>query len=96
MNIDTNRSIITTDITSLTHKSPSSLQFSANDIKSTINKLNSNKAYGHDIISILMIKLCDDSINKPLEIIFKSCLTQGVFPEEWHKPDEVSVYKIRD
>ena len=46
----------------LTYKSLSSFQFTANDIKSIINKLDPNKAHGHDMINIRMNKLCGDSI----------------------------------
>ena len=49
-------------ITPLTHKLLSSFQFIANEIKSMINKSDSNKAHGHDMISIRMIKLCGDSM----------------------------------
>ena len=43
-----------------------------------------------------MIKLCGDSICKPLEIIFKSCLNQEIFPAEWKKANVVPVYKKGD
>ena len=46
--------------TPLTHKSLSSFQFTAIDIKSIINKSDPNKAHGHDMVSIRMIKLCGD------------------------------------
>ena len=71
----------------------SSFQFTADDIKSIINKLDPKKAYGHDMISIHMVKLCGDSIYKPLEMISKSCLNQGIFPAEWKKANVVPVYK---
>ena len=35
------------------------------------------------MISICMIKLCGDSIYKPLKVIFKSCLNLGIAPAEW-------------
>ena len=38
-----------------------------------INKLDPKKIRGHDMISIDMIKLCDNSVYKSLEIIFKYC-----------------------
>ena len=47
-----------------------------------INKSDPNKAHGHDMVSIRMIKLCGDLIHKPLEMISKSCLNQGAFPAE--------------
>ena len=38
------------------------------------------------MISIIrMIKLCVDSIYKPLEMTLKSCFNQGIFQAEWKK-----------
>ena len=68
--------------------------FTPHDIKIIINKLDPNKAHGHDMISIRMIKLYGDSISKPLEMIFKSCLNQGIFPSERKKANVVPVLKI--
>ena len=45
------------------------------------------------MISIRMIKICGESILKPLELIFKSCLENGKFPIEWKKANVVSVHK---
>ena len=67
-----NRSTIPSVFTPLTNKSLSSFQFTADDIKLIINKLDPNKVHGHDMISIRQIKLCGDSIYKPLEMIFKA------------------------
>ena len=33
---------------------------------------------------------------KPLNIIFKSCLTQGIFPSEWEKVNVVQIHKKND
>ena len=78
-----NRSTIPSVFTPLTNKSLSVFQFTSIDIKNIINKLDTNKAHRHDMIRIRMIKLCVESIYKPLEMIFKSCLNQGTFPAEW-------------
>ena len=51
-----------------------------------VKKLDPNKAHGHNMISIRMLKLCGDSTWKPLEIIFKNFLKKGIFPDEWKKP----------
>ena len=48
-----------------------------------INRLNPHKAHGHDGISIRMVKLCNLIVTKPLSIIYKNCLQQGVFPDDW-------------
>ena len=39
-----------------------------------IKNLDPNKAHGHDMISLQMLKLCCESVLPPLELIFKSCL----------------------
>ena len=49
------------------------------DILKIIKKLDPNKAHGHDMISIRMVKLCDASICKPFELIFRFCLESGNF-----------------
>ena len=48
------------------------------------------------MISIPMIKLCGDSIYKPLEMIFKSCLNQSIFLAKWKKANVVPVYNKGD
>ena len=78
-----NKSAIPSVFTPVTHNLLLSFQFTFDEIKSIINKLDPNKAHGYDMISICMIKLCSDSIYKRLEMIFKSCLNQGIFAAEW-------------
>ena len=48
------------------------------------------------MISIRMLKLCGDSICKPLELIFKMCLRNGRFPLEWKKANVVPIHKKGD
>ena len=45
------------------------------------------------MISICMIKICGESILKPLQLIFKSCLENGKFRIEWKKANVVPVHK---
>ena len=40
-----------------------------------------------------MLKICDDTVCKPLEIIIKQALTTDVFPPEWKKDNIVPCYK---
>ena len=40
-----------------------------------------------------MIKLCGNSICKPLSIIFNDCLNKGKFSHEWKKANVVPVHK---
>ena len=77
------KSIVPSIVTPLTHTLLSSN--TGDDIKSIINKLDLNKVHGHDLVSIRMIKLCGNSIYKSLEMVFKSCLNQGVFSSRMEK-----------
>ena len=43
-----------------------------------------------------MVKLFDDSLVKPLSIIFQKCINSGVFPDSWKKSNIVPVYKKND
>ena len=70
-----------------TDKFISSISFSSNDQK---------WFHGYDMISIRMIKICGESISKPLEIIFRSCIEKGQFPNEWKKANVVPVHKNGD
>ena len=40
-----------------------------------------------------MVKICDDSIKKPLSIIYKNCLTTGTYPNACKKSNIVPVRK---
>ena len=55
------------------------------DIYKTIKTLDVNKTHGHNEMSIRMLKLCDESIVKPLSIIFKNCKLKKIFPNLWKK-----------
>ena len=72
------------------------MHFPKEDIYKIIKNLDPNKAHGHDMISIRMIKLCGISICKPLEIIFQNCLRSGKFPSEWKKANVVPTFKKGD
>ena len=70
----------------LTEKRLSNAQVSDENTIKIINNLDYNKAHGHDMISIRILKLCGPSLCKPFSIIFKSCLK---FSMEWKKPNVV-------
>ena len=56
------------------------------DIEKKLYKnLDSNKAHGHDMISMRILKIWGKSIIKPLLIIYKKCLEKGCFRNEWKK-----------
>ena len=47
-----------------------------------MQRLDPSKAHSHDMISILILKMCGKPIRKPLELIFNECMSNGVFPSE--------------
>ena len=75
----------------ITDKSLSDVDFLVEQIK--ISKPDSNKAHSDNMISIFLLQLCDKSICKSLNIIFKSCLTQGIFQSEWKKANVAPIHK---
>ena len=79
-----------------TDKRLRTINFTADNIEKIIVSLNSNKAHGHDNISIRMLKIFGDTICKLLELFFKQALTTGVFPSEWKKRNIVPCYKKGD
>ena len=48
------------------------------------------------MLSIRMLKLCGESIYKPLNLILKFCLETGQFPSDWKKANVVPVFKKGD
>ena len=88
-----NNNKLSSVLTKKTCKSLWSVEISTYDILQIIRNLNTNKAHGHHVISIRMFKICDESICKPLGIIFRSCLENGKFPSEWKKATVVPVFK---
>ena len=45
------------------------------------------------MLSICMLKICDDSLCGPLRLIFQSCFENGKFPSKWKKANVVPTYK---
>ena len=59
-----------------------SFHFSAEHVGDIIKQLDLNKTNRHDMISIRMFKLYGNSTWRPLQIIFKKCLKEGILPAE--------------
>ena len=72
------------------------IEFTKDDIKRIICKLDHNKAHGHDMISIRILKVFGDAIIQPLYKIFKNCLKCGIFPDDWKKGNLVPIFKKGD
>ena len=68
-----------------TEKILTSFDIKDDDILSIIKNLKEDKPHGWDQLSIKMIKTCGDAITFPLNLIFKSVINEGVFPDDWKK-----------
>ena len=73
-----------------------SLDFNEGEILKIIRVVNMNKAHGHNDISIRMIKICDESLLKPLLILFKNSLKLSCYPDIWNKSNIIPVHKNND
>ena len=83
-----------TNLRFVTHKRLRTINFTTDNIEKTIVRLNPNKAaYGHDNISIRVLKICPNTVCKPPELIIKQALTTGVFPSGWKKGNIAPCYK---
>ena len=69
----------------------SSLNIFEDNILKIVRALNVNKAHGHNEISVIMIKICDEALAKPLSL--KNCIDTDVSPDIWKKSNIVPVYK---
>ena len=59
------------------NESLSPITFEINDFEKIIENFDPNKPHGHEMLSIHILKLCGESICKPLNLIFKSYLETG-------------------
>ena len=66
----TNSSVLPFVLFKRTENVISSIDFGLDDVAKVIQNLDLNKAHGHDMISICMLKVCSNSIYKPLQLIF--------------------------
>ena len=66
-----------------------SVPFSHDLVINVIRNLNVNKAHGHNDISIRMIKMCDESLVRPLSIIFRNSLNSCIYSSTWKKANVI-------
>ena len=91
-----NNSGLPSSINPITDQYLANTEFTKDDIKRIICKLDSNKAHGHDMISIRMLKMSGDAIIKHLFKIFKNCLKCGISPDDWKKGNILPIFKKGD
>ena len=78
---------------SLTDSRIETVNITNNDIHLLIRSLNPNKANGPDEISARMILICDETIVKPLRIIFDNILLTGIYPDLWKQANLTPIHK---
>ena len=84
---------LSTRFTTYTDSVLTSIDFSVEQVSNIIKKLDPNKAHGHDKISKHMLKICGNSINKPLATTLKNYLNERIFPNDWKKANVVPIHK---
>ena len=89
------------NLAKLTNKSVDIVNFSTDDISKIMNKeqimnIDANEAHGHDMLSIRTIKLCGNSICKPLSIICNDYLKERKISSDWKKAHVLPVHKKGD
>ena len=80
-----NNSALLSSTNPITNQYLANIEFTKDGIKKIICKLDPNKAHGHDMISIRMLKMSGDAKIEPFFKIFKNCLKCGIFPDDWKK-----------
>ena len=73
-----------------------SIKFENKDIINVTKVLDPCQAHGYHDISIRMLKKFDSAIVKPLGILFKNCISHGIFPDNWKKSNICPIHKIGD
>ena len=91
-----NSSVLTSLTIPVTYQYLAKIEFTKDDIKRIICKLDSNKAHGHDMISICMLKVSRGAIIEPLFKISKNCLKCRIFSDGWKKGNIIPIFKKRD
>lgn len=64
-----------------------------NQILSLIRNIDPHKANGPDMITGEMLRICDDSIVLPLQIIFSNIIKTGKYPSAWKQANVTPVFK---
>ena len=91
-----NNSVLPSSTIPVTDQYLANIEFTKDDIKRIICKLDPNKAHGHDMISIRMLKVSGDAIIETLFKIFKNCLKCGIFLDDSNKGNIVPIFKKGD
>ena len=78
---------------SKTNASISLINITTDQIIAIIKKYNANKAHGHDGISVAMLQICAAEVAIPFDIIFRKCVSTGMFPDSWKFANVQPIHK---
>ena len=67
--------------------------FSFEEISKIIRSLDVNKTHDHDDFFIRMTKICDNSLIRPLSLLFRKSFDSSYFPVLWKKWNIIPVHK---
>ena len=84
------------DYSFLPNQTLSLFDLSEEQLLKHLRSLYIKKFHGFDNISVRMVKMCEMSIVKPLTLIFKNSLNEGVFPLYWKKANITPIHKKGD
>ena len=69
------------------------INITTDQIIDIIKKYNANKAHCHDGISVTMLQICAPEVAVPLDIIFRKCVSTGMFPDSWKYANAQPIHK---
>ena len=80
----------------LTNHRLDTIDLDSKKVLAIIRSLDVNKAHGWDDVSARMIKICDDSLVKPILNIFRCSFDSGKYPNNWKRGNLTPVHKKGD
>ena len=80
----------------LTNHQLDTIDLDSKKILAIIRSVDVNKAHGWDDVSARMIKICDDSLVKPVLNIFRCSFDSGKYPNNWKRGNLTPVHKKGD
>ena len=80
----------------LTNTRFNTVKIDTTDILSLIRAINPSKSSGPDDISGRMLLLCDESLVRPLKLIFENILYTGIYPNIWKLANVTPIHKKGD
>ena len=74
----------------------SSITIDTTDVAEALHSLNTTKAPGTDDISLLVLKVCSDSLISPITPMLNTCMQSCSIPNEWKIHKIVPIPKSSD